>query len=346
MNEHRFEVFSTCPQSSRLEQGAYLARVRQVAGWCERYHYDGILVYYDHSLVDPWVVAAEIIQATETVSPLVAVQPTAMPPYSVAKKLATMAYLYERRFALNMIAGGFRGDLQAIGDETPHDRRYDRLKEFTEIVLALVAGETVTIEGEWYTAKGLKLAPPIPEELRPGLLMSGSSPAGLATAHTLGATAIQYPEPAGEETTDPPTGTTTGIRVGIIARETSEDAWRVAHDRFPPNRRGEMLHEMAMARSDSQWHGTLSKLAEESAVKGNAYWLGPFQNYDTFCPYLVGSYDEVVEQVTAYWNHGHRTIILDIAHDEEDFATTAEVLDRVEKKVGEDPPDLANPLKW
>lgn len=337
MTDGRFEVFSTCPQSSRVEQHAYLGRVREIAGWCEQYNYDGILVYYDHSLIDPWTVSTEIIKATETVSPLVAVQPTAMPPYSVAKMLATTAYLYGRRIHLNMIAGGFRGDLDAICDATPHDRRYDRLKEFTEIVLDLTAGKPVTGDGEWYSTNALKLAPAIPDNLRPGLLMSGSSPAGLATAHALGATAIQYPEPAGQETTEVPADTATGIRVGIIARADSEDAWRVAHERFPPDRRGEMLHEMAMAKSDSQWHSTLSRLAEESASGGNAYWLGPFQNYNTFCPYLVGDYDQVAEQLIAYWQRGHRTIILDIPHDEDDFATTAEVFDRVARTVSRIP---------
>ena len=325
----RFETFSTCPQSSAVDQHVYLDKVREASRWCDRYGYDGMLVYYDHSLVDPWLVAAEILRVTETLAPLVAVQPTAMPPYSVAKMLASMSHLYERRLYLNMIAGGFKGDLQAIGDETPHDRRYDRLKEFTEIVLGLTDGDAVTHQGEWYTANALKLAPAIPEELRPGLLMSGSSPAGLATASALGATAIQYPEPAGQETTTAPEGTTTGIRVGIIARPDSAEAWRVAHDRFPPNRRGELLHGMAMAKSDSHWHSTLSQLAEESASEGNCYWLGPFQNYDTFCPYLVGSYDEVAPQLGAYWEAGHRTIILDSPRDEDDLSTTAEVLNRV-----------------
>ncbi len=333
MSMERFEVFSTCPQSSKIDRPDYLGRVRKISGWCQDYDYDGILVYYDHSLIDPWLVATEIIKATTSVSPLVAVQPTAMPPYGVAKMLSSIAHLYERRVHLNMIAGGFRGDLESIGDTTPHDRRYDRLREFTEIVLGLTAGETVSVEGEWYTANTLKLAPPMPVELQPGLLMSGSSDAGLATASVLGATAIQYPEPAGQETTAPATGTATGIRVGIIARERSEDAWRIAHERFPPDRRGEMLHEMAMAKSDSQWHATLSKLADESAAGGNAYWLGPFQNYNTFCPYLVGDFDEVAAELTSYWARGHRTLILDIPHDEDDFATTAEVFARVSARV-------------
>ena len=38
----------------------------------------------------------------------------------------------------------------------------------------------------------------------------------------------------------------------------------------------------------------------------------PFQNYKTFCPYLVGTYDEVAELVAGYIRLGARTFILDI----------------------------------
>ncbi len=328
----RFQVFSTCPQSSKVEQRLYLERVADVSRWSERHGYTGMLVYYDHSLVDPWIVAVEVLRATERLCPLIAVQPATMHPHSVAKLIASMAHLYERPLFLNMIAGGFVGDLTSIGDHTPHDRRYDRLREFTDIVMALTAGDTLTTAGDWYETNDLKLAPSVPEALRPRLLMSGSSPASLATATALGATAIQYPQPPGQAA-DRPDGTDTGIRVGIVAREDSEQAWRVAHDRFPPNRRGELMHQMAMTRSDSQWHRTLSELATSSAEEANPYWLGPFESYDTFCPYLVGSYNQVAEEVAEYWADGHRTVILDIPPSEDELAHTRQVFDRAEALV-------------
>lgn len=328
-----FEVFSTCPQSSRHVGPEYLDRVARTAQWSERHGYTGMLIYSDHSLVDPWLVTSEVIRATSELCPLVAVQPANMHPHTVAKLISSFAFLYSRRIHLNMIAGGFRGDLNAIGDPTPHDQRYERLREFTEIVLELTAGETVTKSGDWYQVQALTLAPAVPDHLRPGVLMSGSSAAGLATASALGAIAVQYPQPPGE-TSDVPGDVDTGIRVGIVARETSEHAWLVAHERFPPTRRGELLHEIAMSRSDSRWHSTLSQLAEESASQGSAYWLGPFKNYDTFCPYLVGSYDEVAAEVVSYWDDGHRTVILDIPPSEEECDHTDVVFDRVRSLLG------------
>lgn len=337
-----FQLFSTCPQSSRYDDATYLDRVEEVSAWSERHGYTGMLIYADHSLVDPWMVTAEVLRFTTNLCPLVAVQPATMHPHSVAKMIASLSFLHSRRIFLNMIAGGFTGDLEAIGDRTPHDRRYDRLREFTEIVLGLASGETITRSSEWYEIQALRLEPPIPEALRPGLLMSGSSPASLATATALGATAVQYPQPAGDAQ-ESPAGLDTGIRVGIIARERSEEAWRVAHDRFPPSRRGEMLHEMAMQRSDSQWHKTLSQLAEDSAREQNPYWLQPFEQYHAFCPYLVGSYEEVAAEVDSYWRIGHRTIILDIPVSEDDVAHIGIALEQAEALVARRESDEETP---
>jgi len=63
-----------------------------------------------------------------------------------------------------------------------------------------------------------------------------------------------------------------------------------------------------------------------SAPNGNGspYWLWPFENYKTFCPYLVGSYDRVASQLAKYLELGHLTFILDIpaAQDELEHIST------------------------
>ena len=43
-----------------------------------------------------------------------------------------------------MLAGGFKNDLVALGDQTEHDDRYARTVEYTQILTALLRGETVT----------------------------------------------------------------------------------------------------------------------------------------------------------------------------------------------------------
>ncbi|MEM8564774.1 MAG: LLM class flavin-dependent oxidoreductase, partial [Pseudomonadota bacterium] len=116
--KNELQIFSTCPQSKDYESDEYRQRVIEVAQWSEQLGCSGILVYTDNGIVDPWQVAQVIVENTSTLSPLVAVQPAYMHPYSVAKKLATFAYVYGRRLWINMVAGGFVNDLLALGDNT------------------------------------------------------------------------------------------------------------------------------------------------------------------------------------------------------------------------------------
>jgi alkanesulfonate monooxygenase len=324
------EVFSTCPQSKDVPQDEYLQRVADVARWSDDAGYRGILVYTDNSIVDPWLVSQIILQNTEQLCPLVAVQPIYMHPYTAAKMVSTLAFLHGRRIFLNMLAGGFKNDLLALNDETPHDDRYLRTVEYTQIVKALLSSpEPVTFEGKYYTVANLRMTPPLPEELFPGILISGSSEAGLAAAREIGATAVKYPKPPGEEDDATQDTIESGVRVGIVAREDSEEAWRVALERFPEDRKGQITHQVAMKVSDSQWHRQLSELGAERAAD-SPYWLGPFQNYKTFCPYLVGSYGAVADEVARYIGQGYRTFILDIPPSDEELEHTAVVFDRAQ----------------
>ncbi len=142
------DVFSTCPRSDRPVAGAdYLREVEDVARWSEQSGCKGILVYSDNSMLDPWMVSERILQVTETLCPLVAVQPIYMHPYAAAKMVATFGHLYGRQIFLNMIAGGFKNDLVALNDTTPHDKRYTRLTEYTCLILQLLKSQDpVTFE--------------------------------------------------------------------------------------------------------------------------------------------------------------------------------------------------------
>lgn len=325
------EIFSTTPQSKDVDQAEYLKRVEDVARWSDEAGYRGILVYTDNGIVDPWLVSQIILQSTKQLAPLVAIQPIYMHPYTAAKMVSTLAFLHERRLYLNMLAGGFKNDLIALNDETPHDDRYLRTVEYTQIMKGLLSSpDPVSFDGKYYKVTNLKMTPPLPEALYPGILISGSSDAGLAAAREIGATAVKYPKPPGEEVDQRGDVIDSGVRVGIIAREDSDEAWRVGRERFPEDRKGQITHKLAMKVSDSQWHKQLSDLGEQPVSEENPYWLGPFENYNTFCPYLVGSYDRVADEVARYISLGFTTFILDIPPSEEEIEHTAVVFDRAQ----------------
>jgi alkanesulfonate monooxygenase len=305
-----------------------------VAQWSEAAGCKGILVYTDNSAVDPWLVAQIILESTEVLCPLVAVQPVYMHPYSVAKMVSSLAFLHRRRVFLNMVAGGFKNDLAALNDTTPHDARYERLVEYTKIVRQLIENPLpLTFEGRFYSVKNLSLRPVVPPELLPGILASGSSEAGLAAARQMGATAVRYPEPPDRAETEhaSTTGSRSGIRIGIIAREREEDAWQVALKRFPEDRKGQLTRQLATKVSDSEWHHRLAEMG--GADKPPTYWLRPFENYQTNCPYLVGSYQRVARELTRYINLGYLTFILDIPPEQEELRHIGVVFESAQRGV-------------
>lgn len=311
-------VFSTCPPYRGTDPGAYKDTIRQVSRWSEEAGCMGILVYTDNSIPDPWLLSQIIVESTETLSPLVAVQPVYMHPYSVAKMVTTLSCLYGRRICLNMVAGGFKNDLSSLGDSTPHDRRYDRLVEYTSVILKLLSGAApMTFSGEFYSVDTPVFRPALSADLVPLVTISGSSPAGRAAAQALGAIAVEYPEPPEKGAGEPRDGPW-GVRVGIIAREEEDEAWRVAYQRFPPDRAGQIAHKLAMKTSDSTWHHKLSTMELDSGRQ--TYWMVPFENYKTFCPYFVGSYEQVARELSSYIAVGCGTFILDVPASASDLA--------------------------
>jgi alkanesulfonate monooxygenase len=313
-------LYSTCPPFRGSAREDYTRQIHDVARWSEQGGCEGILVYTDNGLFDPWLVAQLIIQRTNTLSPLVAVQPVYMHPYTVAKLVTSLSYLHGRRIDLNMVAGGFKNDLLALHDTTPHDQRYERLVEYVTIIGGLLSGGgPVTFNGQHYSVTNLSLTPALDPRLTPRVLISGSSAAGLAAAEAVGALSVQYPGPPTQADSQPIASERGfGIRVGVIARDEEDEAWAIAHDRFPVDRRGQITHQLAMKVSDSVWHKQLSETSAESSER-SAYWMVPFQNYKTFCPYLVGSYERVAEELARYLMAGCDTIILDVPTGPEDM---------------------------
>jgi alkanesulfonate monooxygenase len=325
------EIFTTCPGNTSdatverpgfyTEGGpTYLKRVIDVARWSEECGFKGILIYIDNSLIDNWKLAQVILERTERLIPLLAVQPIYMHPYWVAKQIATFGHLYGRQIALNMLAGAFPLDLKELGDTTPHDDRYKRMTEYTMAVMKLLeSDQPTTYAGTYYRLQNVKMKPPLAKALKPLVLLSGASDAGMEAARTLGAVAVRYPKPVTDYEREPlERGMKFGIRLGIIAREYKEQAWAIAYRRFPEDRKGQLTHQFAEKVSDSVWHHELSAV-KEGMTDGYPYWLGPFQNYKTFCPYLVGTYREVSEIVARYIQVGFTTFITDIPPDKEEL---------------------------
>jgi alkanesulfonate monooxygenase len=315
------EVYTTAPASVQVSGASFRQRLADVTRWTDSAGCTGLLVYSDNTLIDPWLVAQLILEHVERAKPLVAVQPVYLHPYAAARMAASLTFLHGREVHLNLVTGGSRQHLDALGDaDVAHDDRYERLVEYAAIARQLLdSPHPVTFTGRYYQLRGATLPHRPPVTLAPRLVLSGSSESSVRCANDLGILRFAYPRPV---TGYPSQGAPlrgTGIRLGIIARPDAAAAWRLAHTRFPGDPMGERRHRIVSRLSDSSWHAELSEHAQRAGDVAGSYWLHPFLTYKTFCPYLVGDYNEVAAHLAEYLARGVESVILDIPAEEDDL---------------------------
>jgi alkanesulfonate monooxygenase len=61
--------------------------------------------------------------------------------------------------------------------------------------------------------------------------------------------------------------------------------------------------------------------------------MWPFENYQTFCPYLVGNYEEVADELSRYIRSGYHTFILDIPPAREELSHVRAAFDHASRAV-------------
>ncbi|WP_083258351.1 LLM class flavin-dependent oxidoreductase [Rhizobium sp. YK2] len=314
-------VVGTCPTYKiGCSADEYIDSIRRSCANAERNGWKALLIYSDHGQIDPWVAADCILKYSTTISPLVAVQPLYMHPFSVAKKICSLSLLYDRAIHLNFISGGFPRDLETLCDPFNHDERYERVIEYGKIIRGVLSdSKPLSFKGKYYSvdALHLPLANTLPSHCVPHFTISGSSAAGLEAARQLGACAIQYLRPSEEYRDEIPRNDLQyGTRLGIIARSTSGEAWAAAAKLYPPNSIGEEIRRYYTRVSDSVW---VKKLGEEiSLPSGHPYWLGPYNTNQAACPFLVGEREHVAREIAGYMKMGLRTFLVEQVENDKD----------------------------
>ncbi|WP_052850405.1 LLM class flavin-dependent oxidoreductase [Streptomyces avicenniae] len=304
-------IYTSTPWPMGESSEEPLRYLDDVIVWTEELGCDGMLIFADNTSFDPWMIAGRVLEKSHGLVPLIAANPVYQHPVSVAKSINSIAAGRGRRVALNLVTGGFSRHLREIGCDLDHGQRYDRLAEFGAIIAELTSAERpMKYLGEYYRLDGLRPSPPPVAGLEPHLFVSGVSEDCIRVQKKLGATRLSYPrEPS--EYAEGSISADIGFRLGIIAREDANAAWRLAYERFPVDLFGEDVHDLAARSVESHWHRQLSEDAlEESAPIGN-YWMYPFRAYKTFCPYVVGDYAETMAYLLRYMQLGASTFILD-----------------------------------
>jgi len=316
----RITLIGTCPVfSSHLGMRDYIGRVAAAAAVAERQKWTSMLVYSDHSKLDPWVAADILLRNSNAISPLVAVQPLYMHPFNLAKLVASLSLVHGRPIDMNFVSGGLPRDLETFCDDCGHDERYERLREYIEILKGLFDRKTPhSFAGKYYKLSAINLPFTGPPNLRePIYTVAGSSSAGLEVARSTNSVAIQYLRPASEyKSRSNIPGMRHGARIGVIVRQSTAEAWAVAHRMYPADPIGVEIRDYFTSISDSIW---VKELARDIDVSfGHPYWLGPYRSGRCACPFLVGSLPDVANELAKYMQMGLRTFLLEQPEDDED----------------------------
>lgn len=112
------------------------------------------------STFDCMAMTAWYAAMTERINLITAVHPGFFLPSTVAKWGATLDRLTGGRWSINVTSGWHLEEFAMFGVDQPgHDRRYDRSREFIEVLRQAWSGDPVDYEGEYYRVEGLQVDP-------------------------------------------------------------------------------------------------------------------------------------------------------------------------------------------
>ena len=318
-------VYSVAPRCESVDELiSYHDRLKELVRQIEGLSWDGLLVPHNFHEIDPWAVASAVGHAGTTAVPLIAVQPMATPPHSAAMFAAAFVALYRRPLYFNLVSGAREDEMRRLGETLVHDERYQRLREYAMALRTLISGEALDVSGRFYEYRGYSLSPWLPALQDCRIFIAGSSESSLAIAVEQADVVVTHPGPHGEwvvshvaKVRQGSFAGELGIRIGILARGSSSEAWEIARDRFPGSWKGRQ-ETLLKTRSQSHWSRRLAELSVEQGVheidrvaeSHTTYWLGAFASGLASAPFLVGSYDDVSSALSEYLQSGVRHLLL------------------------------------
>ncbi|GLW21051.1 LLM class flavin-dependent oxidoreductase [Microbispora triticiradicis] len=300
----------------------YLAQVARAA---EQAGFEAVLTPTGTYCEDAWLVTAALTQVTTRLKFLVAFRPGALSPTLAAQMAATYQRISGGRLLLNVVTGGETAEQRRFGDHLAKDERYARTAEFLTIVRGAWDGP-FDFTGHYYDVEGATVAErpdPVPE-----LYFGGSSAAAGPVAARHVDVYLTWGEPPSQVAAKldrmrelaAAEGRTLrfGIRLHVIARDTSKEAWAEAKrllDQISP----EDIDAARAVLGRSESVGQQRMLALHEGFRGGrvrdleihpGLWAGVGLVRGGAGTALVGSHAEVADLVEEYASLGVEEFVL------------------------------------
>ncbi|MET0270227.1 MAG: LLM class flavin-dependent oxidoreductase [Sphingomonas sp.] len=291
---------------------ASIAYLGQIARSAEQLGFIGALTPTGAWCEDAWLATAMLVEVTESLKFLVAFRPGLISPTLSAQMAATFQRHSQGRLLLNVVVGGEAHEQHAYGDFLSKDERYERADEFLTIVRRLWAEGKADFAGRHLRVEGATI-PRVPDPVPP-LYFGGSSAAAGPVAADHSDVYLTWGEPleavakkvAWIKGLAAARGRTLryGIRLHVIARDTSEQAWAEA-ERLLQGIDPETIRSVQAGLARSESEGQKRMIALHGGSTSNLeiapnLWAGVGLVRGGAGTALVGSHREVAERIREY----------------------------------------------
>ncbi|GAA5201603.1 LLM class flavin-dependent oxidoreductase [Microbacterium jejuense] len=304
------------------QRAATIPYLSQVARAAEHLGYEAVLVPTGSGNEESWTISAALSQHTRSLQYLVAVRPGLISPTIQAQLASTFQNISDGRLRINVV-GGEDVEQRRYGDHVGHDDRYRRAAEYLVILQRLWSGERVTHHGEFFDIEDAYIAPPLRV---PAVYLGGSSDAAIDVAAEHADVYLTWGEPpaqAGEKirrvrerAAARGRALSYGVRLHVIARPTSDEAWAIA-DALVAGLDPELI---ARRRAAFAVSGSVGQRRQHALTNGGTtradleihpgLWAGAALVRGGAGTALVGSYEEVADLIGEYHSHGFREFVL------------------------------------
>ncbi|HXF40573.1 MAG TPA: LLM class flavin-dependent oxidoreductase [Blastocatellia bacterium] len=127
-------------------------------------------------VLECWTTAAAIASVTEKVELMNAIRPGFRLPAITAKMSANIDHVSNGRFSLNIVSAWWEQEMREYGGTwVAHDQRYERTREFIEVMQGMWTEEEFSYEGNYYKVEKAHLEPKPVSKPWPKLYAGGES---------------------------------------------------------------------------------------------------------------------------------------------------------------------------
>jgi FMNH2-dependent dimethyl sulfone monooxygenase len=127
-------------------------------------------------VLECWTTAAALASVTEKLELMNAIRPGFRLPAVTAKMAANIDHISNGRFSLNVVSAWWEQEMREYGGQwVAHDERYERTREFIEVMRGMWSEEEFSYDGKYYKIDRAHLSPKPVRKPWPTLYAGGES---------------------------------------------------------------------------------------------------------------------------------------------------------------------------